>query len=446
MTDKKCHRRSFLTTTSTAVGTAIFAAPAVFASEGRPKDERGRTVGPNDEIRTAILGIRNQGQNHIKYHQATPNIRIATLCDPDESLFAERVKLVAGGKPKTEVDLRRVLDDKNIDCVAITMPNYWHAVATVWACQAGKDVYVEKPATYCIAEGRRMIKARDRYNRIVQAGTQMRANPAHQEAAKLLHEGLLGPIYMVRAIYYARRLSIGREPDSTVPDGVHYDLWMGPSAKQPFNPNRFHYNWHWFWETGNGEIGNNGPHLADLVIHGLDRQDTLPVKISSGGGRFVWNDQGQTPNALAATYTYADGLLLELEVRNLPTNTEDGRGEAAFFYGPKGYMMIEGEQGHYESVVDKKPGPSGKAPGAHAELVRNFYEVVRSRKKFDLLSPVEHGHIGAAICHLGNISYRLGRAIEFDPQTETFPHDEAANAMLTRRYRPPYVMPELNNI
>ena len=147
---------------------------AVFAGEGRPKNERGRQVGPNDEIRTAILGIRNQGKNHIGYHQATPNVRIATLCDPDERLFAERVGLVAGGKPATEVDLRRVLDDKNIDCVCIAMPNYWHALATVWACQAGKDVYVEKPATYCIAEGRKMIAAGKMSGRVVQNGTHMR--------------------------------------------------------------------------------------------------------------------------------------------------------------------------------------------------------------------------------------------------------------------------------
>ena len=252
-----------------------------------------------------------------------------------KDFFADRVRLVNGGKPKTETDLRRVLDDKNIDCVNITMPNFWHALATVWACQAGKDVYVEKPATYCIAEGRRMIAARDRYNRIVQVGTQMRANTAQQEGIKLLREGLIGPIYMARALYFGERLSIGRQPDAAVPEGVHYDLWMGPSAKQTFNPNRFHYNWHWFWETGNGEIGNNGPHLADLLIRGIDRQDTLPLKVYSQGGRFIWNDQGQTANTQSASYTYADGLVATMEIRDLPSNKEGGTIEAVFFYGPK---------------------------------------------------------------------------------------------------------------
>jgi predicted dehydrogenase len=442
MPNDKCRRRDFLT--ASAVLGAAMAAPAVFSAEGRPKDENGRTIGPNDEIRTAILGIRNQGKNHIAYHQATPNVRIATLCDPDERLFAERVKLVAGGEAKTETDLRRVLDDKNIDCVCIAMPNYWHALATVWACQAGKDVYVEKPATYCIAEGRKMIEAGKKHNRIVQNGTQMRAHSARQEAMKLLRENVLGDVYMVRAFIYNPRESIGRQADGPVPDGVHYDLWMGPSKEQPFNPNRFHYNWHWFWETGNGEIGNNGPHLADLIIHGLDRQETLPVKIGSQGGRYVWNDQGETPNSQVTTYTYADGLVATLETRNLPSNKEVDLNEGAIFFGPKGYMVVAIENFH--TVIDKKPGPKVDGRGAHNELVRNFYDVVRSRNKTDLLAPIEYGHTAAALCHLGNIAYRLGRTVEFDPKTETFPRDEAANALLTREYRKPYVMPDAKDL
>lgn len=431
---KKCYRREFLKT-SVAAGAAMMAAPAIFAGEGRPKDERGRTIGPNDEIRIAILGIRNQGKNHIDYHQATPNVRIATLCDPDESLFADRVKLVAGGEAKTETDLRRVFDDKNIDCVSIAMPNYWHALATIWACQAGKDVYVEKPATSCIAEGRKMIEAGKQYDRVVQNGTQMRAHTGRREAIKLLREGLLGEVYMVRAFIFNPRDSIGRQADGPVPQGVDYNLWMGPTAEQSFNPNRFHYNWHWFWETGNGEIGNNGPHMADLIIQGLDRQDTLPVKIASQGGRYAWNDQGETPNMQTTTYTYADGVLAVLDIRNLPSNKEADINEGAIFYGPKGYMVIAGDG--YRTVIDKKEGPKGKGDGAHRELVRNFYDVVRSRNKSDLLAPIEYGHTAAALCHLGNIAYRLGRTIEFDPKTETFAQDDA-NALLTRKYRAPF--------
>lgn len=443
MSTKQCHRRDFLKT-SIATGAAIVAAPAIFADEGRPKDERGRTIGPNDEIRTAILGIRNQGKNHITYHQATPNVRIATLCDCDESLFADRVKMVAGGEAKTETDLRRVLDDKNIDCVCIALPNYWHALATVWACQAGKDVYVEKPATSCIAEGRKMIEAGRKYDRVVLNGTQMRAHSGRQEAVKLLRDGLLGDLYMVRAFIYNPRDGIGRQADGPVPAGVDYNLWMGPTADQPFNPNRFHYNWHWFWETGNGEIGNNGPHMADLIIQVLNRQDTLPVKIASQGGRYVWNDQGETPNTQVTTYTYDDGLMVTLDIRNLPSNKEVDINEGAIVYGPKGHMVITADG--YSTVIDKKPGPKGAGGGAHRELVRNFYNVVRSRTKSDLLAPIEYGHTAAALCHLGNISYRLGRSIEFDPKAETFPHDEAANTLLTRKYREPFFMPESKDI
>jgi predicted dehydrogenase len=440
-------RRRFLEHASlatAAVGAAAFAAPAIFADEGRPKNENGRTIGPNDEIRTAILGIRNQGKNHIAYHQATPNVRIATLCDPDERLFADRVGLVNGGKPATEIDFRRVLDDKNIDCVCIAMPNYWHALATVWACQAGKDVYVEKPATFCISEGRKMIEAGKKYNRIVQNGTQMRMHTGRQEAIQLLRDNILGDLYMVRSFIYNPRDSIGRQADEPVPQGVNYDLWLGPNAEYPYNPNHFHYNWHWFWATGNGEIGNNGPHMADLIIQGLNRQDTLPVKISSQGGRYAWNDQGETPNTQTTTYTYADGLMVTLDIRNLPSNKEADINEGAIFYGPKGYMVIS-DKG-YQTVIDKKPGPKGEGAGAHRELVQNFYDAVRSRDKSSLLAPIEYGHTAAALCHLGNIAYRLGRTVEFDPKTETFPNDAVANALLTRDYRKPYAMPELKDI
>jgi predicted dehydrogenase len=444
MATKKCHRREFLKTSAIA-GAAIAAAPAIFAAEGRPKDERGRSIGPNDEIRTAILGIRNQGKNHISYHQAAPNVRIATLCDPDERLFAERAALVRGGKPKTETDLRRVLDDKNIDCVCIAMPNYWHALAAVWACQAGKDVYVEKPITHCISEGRVLQAAAEKHGRVVQSGTHMRAHTGRRQAIKLLRDGLLGELYMVRAFVYNPRDGIGRQADGPVPQGVDYNLWMGPSADRPFNPNRFHYNWHWFWETGNGEIGNNGPHMTDLMIQGLDRQNTLPVKIDSQGGRYVWRDQGETPNTQVTTYTYADGLMATLEIRNLASNKELDTNEAAIFYGPKGYMAITGEG--YRTMVDRKPGPKGVGGvGAHRELVRNFYDAVRSRKTADLLAPVQYGRTGAALCHLGNMSYRLGRSIEFDPKTETCPNDAAASALLTRTYRAPFAMPEVKDV
>ena len=431
------NRRNFIKTAA-ATGTMAIAGGMARAAEKKAVTPK---LGANDRINTAIIGIRSQGQNHIGYQTATENVRIVTLCDIDENLFADRVKKVPGGKPKTETDLRRVFDDKDVDCVVIAMPNNWHALATVWACQAGKDVYVEKPSTYCISEGPKMIAAAQKHKRVVQNGTHLRMQKGRQEGIRKLREGVIGDIYMVRAFVYNPRGGIGNMADCAVPKGVNYDAWQGPAHVRPFNPNRFHYNWHWHWDYGNGEIGNNGPHMTDLVIQGLDKQETLPVKIFSHGGRFVWNDQGETPNTQSTSYTYPDGTLVTLDIRNLASNKEAGTREGAIFYGSKGYMTIN-LAGVYETVIDGKPGPKGSGGGAHPQLARNFYDVVRSRKTDDLMAPIKYGHTGAAICHLGNISYRLGRSIDFDPKTETCPGDDKANALITREYRKPYVMPD----
>jgi predicted dehydrogenase len=398
-------------------------------------------LGPNDEIHTAILGIRAQGRHHIAYHQATRNIRIVALCDIDQSLFADRVTLVQGPPPDTQTDFRRILDNKDVHCVSIATPNHWHALMTVLACQAGKDVYVEKPATWCIAEGRKMIAAARRYNRIVQVGTNSRASTGRQKAMKLLRAGVIGEIYMARGFHHGIREPIGIREDAPVPEGVNYDLWLGPAPQSPFNPNRFHYVWHWNWTYGNGEIGNNGPHYADAIVEGLGKQGTHPVRVSSHGRRFVWKDQGQTPNVQTATYEYDDGTLATLEISNLPADDQAGMRQGVVFYGSKGYMALA-LKGDYRTVVDGEDGPRGSGSGAHPEHVANFYQVMRSRRLEDLLAPPEYGHAGATLCHLGNIAYRFGRTLQFDPKTETFEKDAAANAMLTREYRPPFVMPD----
>ena len=431
------NRRGFMKTTA-AVGTMAIAGDIARAAEKKAVTPK---LGANERINTAIIGIRGQGQHHIAYQTATEGVQIVSLCDIDENLFANRVKQVPGGKCKTETDLRRVLDDKDVDCVVIAMPNHWHALATVWACQAGKDVYVEKPSTYCVSEGPKMIAAAEKYKRVVQNGTHLRTQTGREEGVKKLREGVIGDIYMARAFIINPRNGIGTKADCPVPKGVNYDGWQGPAHVRPFNPNRFHYNWHWNWEYGNGEIGNNGPHMNDLLIQGLDKQDTLPVKISSHGGRFLWNDQGQTPNVQTTNYTYDDGTVAVLDISNLSSNKVMSTHEGAIFYGSKGYMLIN-LKGEYETVVGGKPGPKGSGGGAHRELARNFYDVVKSRKTEDLKAPIKYGHTGAALCHLGNIAYRLGRTIDFDPKTATCPANAEANAMLTREYRKPYVMPE----
>jgi predicted dehydrogenase len=401
-----------------------------------------RAAGPNEEIRTAIIGIRNQGKNHIQYHAKLAGVRVTTLCDIDERLFSERVDTVAGGPPKTETDLRRVLDDKNVDAVVLTVPNHWHALATVWACQAGKDVYVEKPATWCLAEGPRMIEAATKYNRIVQNGTHVRANTGRQEAVKLLRDGVIGDIHMARAFYFSRRKGIGIEPDAPTPAGVHYNEWLGPAAERPFNINRFHYNWHWNWDYGGGEAANNGVHVLDAAIQGLDKQTVFPTQIDSQGGRFAWHDQGETPNTQTASFRYDDGTQLVLEIRNLPSNNECNFNVGVIFYGSKGYLALN-HSGPFETVIDGQPGPKGSGAGAHAELLTNFYSAVRSRQAGDLLAPLQYGRTAAGLCHLANISYRLGRSVEFDAATETFPRDAAAAAILSRAvYRAGFVLPD----
>jgi predicted dehydrogenase len=433
-------RRSFLKSSAAFSTLAVIGRGA--GGQESAAASAGRSYKANEAIRTAILGIRAQGKSHIGWHAAIKGVRVVTLCDIDERLFADRLKLAGDKPPKTEVDLRRVLDDKDVDCVSIAMPNHWHALATIWACQAGKDVYVEKPASYSIREGRKMIEAARKYNRVVEVGTHMRAKLGRQEAMKVLRDGVIGKVYMARVYFFNPRKSIGRKDDCPVPAGVHYDSWLGPAPVRPFNPNRFHYEWHWNWDYGNGEIGNNGPHMADLVIEGLGKQAELPTKVYSQGGRYVWDDQGQTPNVQMADYRYDDGTLVTMDIRNLESMPEVGGGEGVVFLGTKGCMNLIGD-GTFTTTIDRKPGPKGaNKSGAHPQLIQNFYDVVWSRKVADLLAPIEYGHTGAALCHLGNISYRLGRSVNFDPKTETFGNDAEANALLTREYRKPFVVPD----
>jgi len=397
----------------------------------------------NEEIRVAVVGFNGQGRAHIRAHARAANVRVVALCDTDERIYDKGLKTAAehdpnAPAPRTEFDVRRVIDAKDIDCLSIAVPNHWHSLASIWACQAGKDVYVEKPCSHNIFEGRKLVEAAAKYKRVVQHGTQNRAQPTVIEAMNLLREGVIGDVYMARALCYKRRDSIGMEPDGPVPEGVHYDLWLGPAPQRPFNPNRFHYNWHWQWDYGNGDIGNQGVHQMDIAQWGLDKDDTLPVKAGSMGGRYTYADQGVTPNTQVATLQYADGTMLVFEVRGRATNDEWGVGVGNLFYGSKGYMAIRGRS--FETVVDGQPGPSGKDDRDNT-IFTNFHDVVRSRKVEDLRAPVCNGHNSAALCHLANIAYRLGRTVQFDPNAEQFVSDAQADAMLTRDYRAPFVVP-----
>jgi predicted dehydrogenase len=399
-----------------------------------------RAAGPNDRINVAVLGIRGRGSAHIDAFSKHPQTRVAALCDVDSNQFADRIKVVQersdGKSPALVADLRRVMDDRTIDVVSIATPNHWHALAAVWACQAGKDVYVEKPVSHNVSEGRKIVEAARKYGRVVQTGTQSRSASGVNEAIAFLRSGKLGPIYLAKGLCYKPRGSIGIKADCPVPEGVNYNLWLGPAPERPFNPNRFHYEWHWNWDYGNGDIGNQGIHQMDVARWGLG-MDTLPKHIVSSGGRFGYKDDGETPNTQVAAFRY-DDRMLEFEVRGLPTNDERGVKVGNLFYGPEGFLAINGDS--WASYLGPKgePGPRGSGGGDH---FGNFVAAVQSRKPEMLHAEILEGHLSSALCHLANVSYRLGRALHFDPATESFGTDKEANAYLTREYRSPFTMP-----
>jgi len=425
-------RRTFLEQAATVAATATVG----------PMVLRTRVLGANDRIRAAVLGVHGQGKSHIEALMANGNVEVTTLCDPDEEVSSKRASEFAakyGKKVKTVQDLRRVFDDKEIDVVTIATPNHWHALATIWACQAGKDVYVEKPGAHNIWEGRRMVEAATKYNRIVQHGVQLRSSEALQEAVKHLRAGVIGKVYMARGLVYRWRPDIGNKPVEPVPSTLDYDLWLGPAQKRPFTRNLVHYNWHWHWDFGNGDVGNQGIHETDMCLWGLGVG--LPDSVTSAGGKFLWDDCKETPEVLSSTYLYKkEKKIIEFEVRPWCTNAEDGATVGNIFYGSEGYMVIKGYS-KYETFLGQKkePGPTGEKAPDH---FGNFIQAVRKRDKSVLTGPVETAHTSSALAHLGNIAYRLGRVLTFDPATEQFVGDKDANAMLSRHYRQPFAVPE----
>jgi len=424
-------RRSFIKTA--AVGTASLSFPTIIPASA---------FGANDRVRVAVIGINGRGKDHISGFSKLPNVEVAALCDVDNVVLQERAadfEKKNNKKVKTFQDLRKVYEDKDIDAVSIATPNHWHALAAIWACQAGKDVYVEKPGCHNIYEGRKLVEAATKYNRIVQHGVQLRSSVAMQEAIKHLREGLIGNVYMARALIYKWRPDIGNQPTSPVPAGLDWDLWQGPAQARAFSKNYVHYNWHWFWDYGNGDIGNQGIHETDLALWGLDVG--LPEEITSAGGKFLWNDCKETPETLTSTYIYPEQKkVIEVEVRPWMTNKEDGVEVGNLFYGDKGYMVINGYN-DYKTYLGKErtPGPARKEGGDHYQ---NFIDAVRAHDKKLLNGPVETAHLSASLAHLGNIAYRLDRKLKFDPTTEKFVGDKEANAMLSRKYRAPFIVPD----
>lgn len=423
-------------------------------------------AGANDRVRVAVIGIHGMGQSHIQAYGKLPNVEVAALCDVDESQFAPVITKHFTDKglkaPKTYTDLRKLYEDKEIDAVSVVTPNHWHTLAAIWAIQAGKHVSVEKPCCHNVFEGRKLVEAAKKHKVLVQDGAEQRSNPCAQGMAKFLHGGGLGEVYMAKGLCYKWRNTIGRYPDEPVPPGVDYDLWLGPARKRPFNRNRFHYNWHWNWEYGCGDMGNQGVHEMDIARWGLGV--TLPTKITAVGGHFMFDDAQETPNAMMALFEFPNPegggdkkKILQFEVRHWIANGEDGmwlKGASQgntyratssgnvtgnLFFGSKGYMAKDVNEWRTFMGEKREPGETGSGLGNHYE---NFVNAIRSPDPASFNAGIEDGFHSCAVIHLGNIAYRLGRTLTFDPATLTFPGDAEANALLTREYRAPYVVPE----
>ena len=453
-----------------------------------------RVLGANSDVRVVVIGANGIGKTHLMGFPKIPGARVVGLCDVDSKVLGTRsgeFEKQYGSLKKYE-DLRKVFDDPEVDAVVLAVPNHWHALGTVWACQAGKDVYVEKPCSYNIWEANQMRKAAEKYKRIVQVGIQRRSLTYMQDWFKELQAGALGKINSVRALFYSRRQPIGtvagpQQPPAT----VNHDLWSGP-APTPIMRKHYHYDWHWFWDLGNGELGNNGPHVLDLARTVLGVKE-FPRTTWSVGGRYGWeDDNGQTPNTQIVHYGYEPAPII-LEIRNLPAKagtTENNK------YRDLGVgIVVDCENGSYVGfdkgvvydkdgkIIKKIEGEVGLDGGRQNHRI-NFLKAVHSRNPADQNCTVADGHLSSSLCHLGNISHRLGttvslpEAIEriqsdklfgetgnrmvehlkanhiegvqvdlgaqpvFDSNAQSFPDSPKANALLTRTYRKPFVLPE----
>lgn len=409
-----------------------------------------RILGANDRINVAVVGIGGRGTGHVNEYMKL-DCHMAAVCDVNQAAqerAAALVERVKGHKPKVYGDMRQLFSDKDIDAVSIATPNHWHALATIWACQAGKDVYVEKPVCHNVWEGKKMIEAARKYQRMVQAGTQSRSTAHKIAAMKMLHEGAIGKIYMAKGLCYKRRDSIGRKPDqATPPPGVDWEKFLGPAPLRPFNELRFRYNWHWFWDTGNGDIGNQGVHEMDIALWGMGIK-SFPKAAVSTGGKFVYDDDQETPNTQIATFDFGDRQVM-FEVRGIvgpeegPLKSRGGNVVGNIFYGSDGYLAVDGGGWWLYKGPKRELAAEGKADrGDTSPHMDNFLKAIKSRKVEDLNADVAVNVLASDFCHLANISYRVGRKVTWDPARERFVGDAEADALLTRKYRQPYVVPE----
>ncbi len=403
-------RREFLKHTIAGSALATFVLSGTKAS--------GRVLGANDRVRIAVAGINGRGQTHLSGFGGMKDVEVACLVDPDSRLFAARselVKRLAGNTPACVQDIRRALDDKTLDAVSIVTPNHWHTLMAIWACQAGKDAYVEKPCSHTILEGRKLVEAARKYNRIVQHGTQRRSDPQWIHLVNDVRNGKYGKLLIAYGYACQPRLSIGFKNPQEPPQGLDFNLWLGPAPEQPYRRNLVHYNWHWSWDFGNGEIGNMGSHQLDICRWALPDGAT-PKSVVSLGGRFGYKDQAQTPNTHLAMFDCGETKVI-FDARGLVARNKNKITNE--FYTDQG-VVRDGKffpKGRNEGVpIDNFPPPG--APEQGPRHMRNFIDCVRSRKREDLGAEILEGHRTVTLAHLGNISYRLGVDVPFNKQTK----------------------------
>ncbi len=407
---------------------------------------------PNERFTVAMMGFRGRGRQLLHGFAEMPEVQVKTICDVDQRLFAKAVASVAdrqGSEPSVEIDFRRLLEDPDIDAVVMGTPTHWHAIPTILACQAGKHVYVEKPAGHNLVEGRAMLEAARKYNRVVQVGIQSRSGTNYEEACDYIRRGALGKVAFAKGWESARQSGIGSPPDERAPTGVDYDTWLGPAPKRPFNRNRFHSRWRWFFDYGTGDLGNDGVHRVDYARRGLaaafeamgKQLPDWPTAVAAAGGKHFFDDAQQWPDTLVVTWDYP-GATLMYEMRNWQPTPIEGEAEGAAVYGENGYVVIG--NGRWKAVDE-----AGKvvARGASAKQDDDL------RHKRDMLAAIKNGrrpacdieigHRASGLIHLGNIAWRTDRKLHFDPGTESFGDDQEANRLLGREYRQPWVLPDV---
>ncbi|MFH0945411.1 MAG: Gfo/Idh/MocA family oxidoreductase [Planctomycetota bacterium] len=379
-------RRRFL------IAAAATAAAPLTSAFSAPRRQEAK---PSDLIRVGVIGVRGRGRAHIGGFKDSPHSEVVAICDPDEGVIAPAMKAVP--EAKYYRDLRKMLDDPTIDAVSIATPNHWHSLAAIWALQAGKHVYVEKPVSHNIFEGRQVVNAAKRYGKIVQHGTQARTQPATQQAMAFLHEGGLGEVRLAHGLCYKPRESIGKvDGPQDPPETCDYDLWTGPAEMQPLMRQSLHYDWHWVFNTGNGDIGNQGVHQTDIARWGLGLT-THPQRIVSCGGRLGYEDDGNTPNTLVTLLDYGDKEII-FEVRGLKTPPFHGAGIGVVFFGEKGTLV----SGSYNKVqAFDHDGQVLETFEGDADHYQNFLDAIRAGDAGVLNAPIDEGHLSASICHLG---------------------------------------------